>query len=174
MISLKGKLISLRGPEPDDLDTLYLWENDTALWPYGSTRAPLSRHQLWQYLDSYDGDIFSQKQLRMIIVDNSTGSAVGTIDLYDFDPRDARVSIGIFIAETHRRRGYAAEALALVSDYARETLAMHQLAAWVRIDNEPSLRLFKTAGFKSKACLRSWIKIGRHYHDVLIFQKLFE
>ena len=75
MISLKTTHISLRGPEPDDLECLYLWENDTTLWPYGSTKAPLTRHQIWQYIDSYDGDIFTQKQLRMIIVDNKSQRA---------------------------------------------------------------------------------------------------
>ena len=78
MGSLKGTRISLRGPEPDDLDSLYLWENDASLWPYGAMRAPLSRHQIWQYIDSYDGDVFSQRQLRMMIVDNLTGRAAGS------------------------------------------------------------------------------------------------
>lgn len=174
MVSLNGKSISLRGPEPEDLDLLYLWENDTTLWPYGSTRAPLSRHQLWQYLENYDGDIFTQKQLRMIIVENASGNAVGIIDLYDFDARDSRACVGIFIADNHRRKGYAAEALFLLNEYGRETLALHQLASWVSVDNEPSIRLFKKAGYKSKACLRSWIKHGHTYSDVLIFQKLFE
>lgn len=174
MISLKGNSISLRGPEPDDLDILYLWENDPALWPFGSTRAPLSRHQIWQYLDTYDGDIFTQKQLRLMIIENETGKPVGSIDLYDFDPRDGHASLGIFIAEEYRKHGYASEALRMVCDYVRETLALHQLAAWVSVDNDASIRLFKSTGFKSKACLRSWIKRGRTYCDVLIFQRLFE
>ncbi len=174
MVSLKGKLISLRGPEPDDIDCIYLWENDASLWPCGSTRAPLSRHQIWQYIDSYDGDIYSQKQLRLIITDNGSGLAAGTVDLYDFDPRDARANVGIFISADFRRKGFAAEALEMTAAYARETLAMHQLAAWVSVDNMPSVNLFKKAGYRSKACLRSWVKNGHSYSDVLIFQKLFE
>lgn len=174
MISLKTTHISLRGPEPDDLECLYLWENDTTLWPYGSTKAPLTRHQIWQYIDSYDGDIFTQKQLRMIIVDNKSQRAAGTIDLYDFDARDGRAYVGIFVATEFRRQGFAREALEMVSSYCRETLAIHQLAAWVSVENVPSIALFKNAGFKSKACLKSWIRQGRRYSDVLVFQKLFE
>lgn len=174
MTSLKGNSISLRGPEPGDLDLLYLWENDTTLWPFGSTRAPLSRHQIWQYLDTYDGDIFTQKQLRMMIVENQSGKTVGTVDIYDFDARDSHATIGIFIAEEYRRRGFATEALNIICDYARITLGLHQLASWISVDNQPSISLFKSAGFKSKACLRSWIKRGRVYSDVLIFQRLFE
>ncbi|MDE5555941.1 MAG: GNAT family N-acetyltransferase [Muribaculaceae bacterium] len=174
MTSLKGKLISLRGPEPADLDNLYLWENDTSLWPFGSTRAPLSRHQIWQYIDSYDGDIFTQKQLRMMIVENESNKAVGSIDIYDFDSRDGHALLGIFIASEFRGKGYASEALKLINEYSRLTLGLHQLAALVSVDNAPSIALFKGCGFKSKGCLKSWIKQGRQYTDVLIFQRLFE
>lgn len=174
MTSLKGKLISLRGPEPDDLDNLYLWENDTTLWPFGSTRAPLSRHQIWQYIDSYDGDIFSQKQLRMIITDNESGKSVGTVDIYDFDARDSHAMVGIFVASDHRCKGYATEALSLINEYARLTLGLHQLAALVSTDNAASIALFKGCGYKSKGCLKSWIRQGRTYSDALIFQRLFE
>lgn len=174
MATLTGQSIFLRGLEPEDIDRLYIWENDTSLWPFGSTRAPMTRHQIWQYIDSYDGDIFSQRQLRLMIVETSTYEPVGTIDLYDFDPRDGHAMVGIFIDNAYRQHGYATEAISLIEEYARKTVGMHQLAAKVCVDNTPSISLFKKAGFKSRACLRSWIKQGRHYSDVIIFQKLFE
>lgn len=174
MITLKGKIITLRALEPEDLDKLYLWENDTTLWPHGSTRAPLTRHQLWQYIDSYDGDILSARQLRLMIVDNDSGEAIGTVDLFDFDPHNCHAKTGIFVDSNHRRKGVATEALTLLSEYVRECIGLHQLVAMVRADNNPSIDLFKRAGFKSSGCLRSWIKIGQRYNDVLIFQKLFE
>lgn len=174
MITLKGNIITLRAPEPEDLDRLYLWENDTTLWPYGSTRAPLTRHQLWQYIDSYDGDIFSARQLRLMIVDNESGNAIGTADIYDFDPHDSHAKAGIFVDGNHRRKGVASEALTLLAEYAHECIGLHQLVALVRSDNNPSIALFKRAGFKSCGCLRSWIKNGHRYSDALIFQKLFE
>ena len=174
MTELTLNNISLRAIEPDDTDTLYIWENDPSLWPYGTTRAPMSRHQIWQYVDSYDGDIFAAHQLRLMIVDKETSAAVGTVDLYEYDPRDGHAMVGIFIDSRFRRRGYASSALKLIEDYARRTVGMHQLAAMVAVDNQASVALFTKAGFKSRACLRSWIKKGRHYCDVLVFQKLFE
>lgn len=172
MTLLKGKLTTLRGPEPDDLDCLYLWENDASLWAFGSTRAPMTRHQLWQYIDSYDGDIFSDKQLRMIIVDNESGAPAGTIDLYDFDPRDGRAKVGIFVAPGFRRKGFASEALSMTESFAKDMIGMHQLAALVAADNEPSMSLFSRSGYSTCGRLRSWIKQGRDYCDVMIFQKL--
>lgn len=172
-MKLQGEKISLRAAEPSDTDTLYIWENDAALWPYGSTRAPYSRHSIWQSLEDYRADIFADRYLRLMIVANKDRTPVGTLEIYDFDPRDGRALTGIFIAEEFRRRGYAEEALTLVSDYARDVVGMHQLAAYVSTDNRPSIALYKKAGFCSRACLRSWIKSGKRYKDVLIFQKLF-
>lgn len=171
---LKGNTVSLRAPEPDDLDKLYLWENDTTLWPHGSTRAPFTRHQLWQYIDSYDGDIFSARQLRFIIVSNESGEAVGTADIYDFDPLDGHAKTGIFVDSSYRLRGIGSEALALLAEYAHRCTPLHQLAALIRKDNSPSIALFTRNGFRSAGCLRSWTRTGSRYCDVLIFQRLFD
>lgn len=171
-ISLSGQNITLRAPEPDDIDTLYLWENDPSLWPYGSSRAPMSRHQLWQYVENYDGDIFTSRQLRLMIVENKTGDTVGTIDLYDFNPRDSHAMVGIFIDNDHRRKGYAKEALVTMIDFAIRTICLHQIAVEIVADNTASVKLFKSCGFKSVGRLRSWVRIGRHYNDVLLFQRL--
>lgn len=171
---LKGNTVRLRAPEPEDLDKLYLWENDTTLWPHGSTRTPLTRHQLWQYIDGYDGDIFSSRQLRFIIVSNESGEAIGTADIYDFDPHDRHAKTGIFVDCNHRRMGIGSEALTLLSEYARQCTGLHQLAALVRKDNEPSIALFRRNGYKSAGCLQSWTRTGSRYCDVLVFQKLFD
>lgn len=44
--------ISLRALEPIDVDTLYRWENDPAVWGVGLTLAPYSRKQLWDYVNN--------------------------------------------------------------------------------------------------------------------------
>ena len=43
---LKDELISLRSPEPEDLELMYAMENDTALWSVGNTTLPYSRYNL--------------------------------------------------------------------------------------------------------------------------------
>ena len=47
---LSNDTITLRALEPTDLDMLYQWENDTALWVVSDTIATYSRKALWQYL----------------------------------------------------------------------------------------------------------------------------
>lgn len=170
---LSDDKISLRALEPTDLDILYRWENDTALWTVGTTIAPFSRKQLWDYIENYDNDIYSARQLRLMIIDKSTGAPLGTIDMCDFDPSNSRMSIGILIDRTYGHQGYATRALRLVMEYARNILNLHQLYATIPADNRHSIALFKKCGFRSAGCLRSWLRHGMTYADVLIVQYLF-
>ena len=47
MTMIAGKpQVRLRALEPEDLDILYRYENDSSLWEVGTTIAPFSRKQL--------------------------------------------------------------------------------------------------------------------------------
>lgn len=153
---------------------LYLWENDPELWPCGDNPAPLSRHALSEYINNYTGRLTRDSQLRLIITLRPDGLPVGTLDLFEYDARNARAGVGIFIDERFRNHGYAAQALEWLDDYAARHLNLHQLWAVVAVDNDPSRILFTQAGYKPAGKLRSWLKSGRHYTDALLFQKLFE
>lgn len=170
---LTDGIITLRALEPEDLYILYRWENDTSLWTVGSTIAPFSRKQLWDYISTYNNDIFEARQLRLMITLSKTGEAVGTLDLTDFDPANARISVGVLIDSAHARRGYASRALQLVLEYGRVKLGLHQIYAYIPADNRASIGLFRKCGFRSAGCLKSWLKNGRTYTDVLIVQHLF-
>lgn len=169
---LEDTLIRLRAPEPADVDRMFIWENDSALWPYGSATAPLSHKCLSDYVAAYDGDIFSARQLRLVIELAEEGRAVGLLDITDFDPRDRHARIGIFVEPSQRRHGIALHALELAKRYARECPGIHSLQALVAADNEPSRRLFAAAGFNTCGRVRSFIRRGQSYCDIIIYQTL--
>ena len=85
--------IKLRAMEPEDLDVLYKIENDTSLWGVGVTNVPYSRYTLHDYIANSVGDIYTDKQVRLMI-DNEQGQTVGIIDITDFDPRHRRAELG--------------------------------------------------------------------------------
>lgn len=169
---LAGSDISLRAPEPGDVDALYLLENDPDASVASALTAPLSRQQLWDYVANYSADIFADKQLRLVIVDKG-GELAGAVDLYDFDPRNRRAFMGIGLRPEFRGTGLGTQAVDIMCRYAAAVLGLHQLAAVVAVDNEASLRLFAKTGFKPCGKLRSWQRRGAQYVDAVIFQKLF-
>ena len=72
--------------EPEDLDLLYAVENDRELWENGTTNMPYSRFFLREYISSVTGDIYTDKQVRLM-VNNSDGDVVGIVDMFDFNPQ---------------------------------------------------------------------------------------
>lgn len=160
----------LRALEPQDALLLYEWENDPHIWAQGCTLAPYSLKQLRDYTENYDGDIYSARQLRLMIVADDTGETVGTVDLYDFDPVNSRCGVGILVAPPHRRKGYALKALEDVAEYCRTRLSLHQLWCVAGADNEASRSLFTRAGYKASGCLQSWLRTADRYTDAYIYQ----
>lgn len=163
--------LTLRAPEPDDVDTLYGWENLPDVERVSIADAPVSHYALWQYVEAYTGNIFTDRQLRLMI--EVDGTAVGTVDIADFSPRNRRAWLGIMVAPPYRGKGYAKEALQKTIAYCRE-LGMHQLAVMVAQDNEASLALFKNTGFTTSGRLRSWMLRGKKYEDVIVLQLMLD
>lgn len=163
----------MRAIEPSDLDWLYLWENDTTLWQLGNTFTPFSRFVLEQYLLTSQNDIFTNKQLRLMIdlksQDTST-QTIGSIDLFDFDPFHRRAGIGILIITPERNKGCASEALELLKNYAFILLDLHQLYCNIGSENKNSIELFRKHGFEESGRKRDWVWNNGTWHDELIFQ----
>lgn len=148
--------VSLRALEPSDVDCLYIWENDPSLWQNGCIRAPMSRHRLWEYIQVYEANPDADGQLRLMI--DVAGTPVGTVDLYDFDAHNGHAFVGIMIAPAYRCKGYAKAALNMICSYCKNQLAMRRLGAFVAEDNEASLALFRSAGFKEITKLSDWLR----------------
>lgn len=170
---LSNKQITLRALEPTDLDTLYRWENDTALWAVSDTTAPYSREALWHYLEGYTGDIYAQRQLRLMITLSADGTPVGTIDFLNFDPLNNRAELGLFIDGNYRGQGLGRQALDLLTAYARDHIGLRQLYVFIALDNEVCLKLFEDYGYSRVGVLKSWVKRGSTYRDVALLQMLF-
>lgn len=169
---LKNDIVTLRALEPTDLDTLYQWENDTALWVVSDTVAPYSREALWNYLQQYTGDIYAQRQLRLMITLAEDRTPVGTVDFLNFDPLNNRAELGLFIATEQRGKGLGRQALELLTTYAREHLGLRQIYVFIALDNEVCLNLFEDFGYRRAGVLQSWVKRGNTYRDVALLQMI--
>lgn len=169
---LEGNLINLRAPEPEDLELLYRWENNSDTWLVSSTITPFSKFTLKQYIESHS-DIFESHQLRLMIDKKSftDQKTVGTIDLFDFDAYHHRAGIGILIGEpVNRGNGYANDALQVLVKYAFSFLKLHQLYCNITSDNEISLNLFTKNGFEIIGLKKDWIASFNGYIDEYLLQ----
>ena len=163
--------VKLRAMEPEDLDMLYQIENTPEVWSVSNTSVPYSRYVLHDYIAHASNDIYADRQVRFII-ETAAAETVGMIDVVNFDPQHCRAEVSVVIKCDYRRCGYASAALLQVKDYALHVLHLRQLYAIVASDNESSLRLFESMGFKRTGILRDWLFDGVDYVDAHLMQCL--
>ncbi len=175
MKTLEGKDIILRALEPADLDFLYALENDESVWEVSHTQTPYSYFVLKQYLDNSHKDIFEVKQLRLVICDKKSKKVLGLIDLFDFNPLHHRVGIGVVIAyENDKQKGYASQAVSLVTNYAFLHLNVHQVYANIPEDNKASIQLFEKLKFTLSGTKKDWLYANGSYKNELQYQLIHE
>jgi diamine N-acetyltransferase len=170
---MESTKISLRAIEPADLDLLFKWENDRSIWHLSNTVTPYSRFVLEQYILSSHQDIYTNKQLRLMIdlvSDNDGPVTIGSIDLFDFDPVNSRAGVGILIDNNFRNKGYASDALASLIDYCFSSIKLHQLFCNITVDNEASLHLFKKHRFEIIGVKKEWIAAGKKWLGEYLLQ----
>ncbi|MBQ7869537.1 MAG: GNAT family N-acetyltransferase [Prevotella sp.] len=163
--------ITLRAIEPEDLELLYRIENDMLLWNIGTTNVPYSRYVLHDYVAHSSGDIYTDRQVRLMI-ENEAREVVGIVDIINFDPQHLRAEVGIVIENRHRRQGYAQRALEHIAEYSLNVLHLHQLYALVDLNNSASLNLFSKAGYTVVARIGDWLYDGKQFHDAAMMQIL--
>lgn len=166
---LKSDKVFLRAVEPDDLLVLLNWENTTDYWDISHTLAPFSETVLKHYVQSAQ-DIYAVRQVRLIICENESQKPVGAVDLFDFEPRHQRASIGILIDPKYRNKKYAASAIDLVKQYALEIIGIRNLFACMIETNLPSIALFEKTGFVRSGCRKQCFNKNQRWYDEYIYQ----
>jgi diamine N-acetyltransferase len=168
---LKGNHVSIRALEPSDANQLYNWENNMSLWPVSFTQIPFSKFILEEFVTSAHHDIYTTKQLRLMVNSIETNETIGIIDLFEFDPQHLRCGVGIYIHDTFRKKGAASECIELIKQYCFSTLFLKQIYAHVNSSNTNSLAVFEKSGFEKSGLKKCWNKTGiNDYEDVWFLQ----
>ena len=166
---IKNDTITLRCAEPEDAGQIFLWENDRDIWRVSGTHVPYTQFQIEQFLLG-NNDLFSNKQLRLMIDLTESGQAIGCIDIFDYDGINQRAGLGILIDKDFRQQGYAKAALALCIEYLFHNVMLHQVYCSIDESNLESQQLFESQGFVLCGERKDWIKTEKGYLDVLDYQ----
>lgn len=151
--------------EPEDLELLYEIENSPEMWDVTSSNVPYSRYVLKDYIANQQNDIYADKQIRFVI--RVEGAAIGLIDLFNFEPRHQRAELGLAILKEHRGKGFSAQAIGLLKEYAQKVINLHQIYCIVPENNKPSLRMLRSEGFCNEFILKDWIQTSDGWQNAV-------
>ena len=158
---LKGKNIVLRPLQNSDLDFLERIENNTENWQFGSEQKQFNKQELLDYIANAKTDIKVAKQYRFVI--DLKNTPIGFIDLFDYTTDSA--GVGVIISKDHRNKGFAKEALSLITNYGFNTLKLQKLHCSIVKDNSSSTKLFTSYGFeleKEVNNLQYFVKLAKN------------
>ena len=110
-----------------------------------------------------------------VICRRDDGAIVGVINLNEISRGPAHTAfLGYYAGAAHAEKGYMREALGLVQHHAFRELRLHRLEADIQPDNDASIALVRSCGFRFEGTLRRFLKIGGRWRDHAIYACLAE
>jgi RimJ/RimL family protein N-acetyltransferase len=165
----EGRLVRLRGIEPEDWETFFAWNQDSDaarrlyFIPFPTSKEEVRQWAAKQALQRGEDDKF------FFVIETLPGEVVGSISTASCDRRNGTFSYGVGILAAQRRKGYAAEAVELLLNYLFGELRYQKATAHVYSFNEPSIRLHERLGFVREGQLRRMIYTDGRYFDDIVF-----
>lgn len=168
---LTNDRIRLRSMEAE-IDTPYLhrWEGDSEAWTSSGVLNPIASSAIEAHIIRSTTALVDNGRMDLMIELITQSLPIGYVQLYDYDPINQRLGLGVYLAPEYRRQGFAREALQLVHDYAWSRMNCQMLYAEVISSNVQSQKLFERLGYEHTASLRSWYRLDGEYQDLLYYQ----
>ncbi|GGW20361.1 N-acetyltransferase [Streptomyces capoamus] len=164
--SWTGERVRLRAIEPDDWTAFARFADDGR--PEGRLDLPRSAesHRAWakQQAVAEGGD----DRFRLAVETTAGHELVGTIGSHRTGRCSGWFEFDVVIGAEHRRRGYAAEALALLLRYMFAERRYHKCLAVIIAGNEASLALMRRLGFTEEGRLREHVFFAGRHHDLVL------
>jgi len=164
---LKSEYLHLRSLESDDINKTYLdWLNDFLVNQYLETRfLPQTMESLREYWSAQRDD---PRSPWFAICLNSDDRHIGNIKLGPIDVLHRRADLSLFIGDRESwGKGYATEAIMLISSWSFSVLDLQKLNAGIYSSNVASKRAFEKSGFILEGTLKEEVFSAGNRIDVL-------
>jgi UDP-4-amino-4,6-dideoxy-N-acetyl-beta-L-altrosamine N-acetyltransferase len=164
---IEGNNIYLRPITVEDTDMVLSWRNKKEVVENFIYRKPITREEHLNWLATkVDKGLVHQ----FIVCLKEDDRPIGSVYLQHFEEENKKAESGIFLGdESIKGKGIGTESVALLKNYAFETLGLHKLMARVLAYNTASLRLHEKAGYTKEAYLKDELFIEGKFEDLVMF-----
>ena len=170
--TLEGKNICFKALSTNNAQEIHNYASDEEV----------SRFIGWKLMNTLnETSLFIEEMLRResvgthlyaSVVLKSTQEVIGTVMIFNFDKEANQAEVGYVFHKDHWGKGYGTESLALVSDFAFESLKLHKLHARVVDANIASGLILEKNGYELEGRLKDHYFIEDKYYDSLLFGKI--
>lgn len=158
--------IYLRLMTRDDTENIVNWRNKEEVRSQFIYQKPFTKESHEKWIETM---IETGKVVQMMIVENDTDKAIGSVYVRDIDMEHKKGEYGIFIGELdYLGKGYGTEAAELMIEYAFEFIGLHKLMLRVYAENERAIKSYQKAGFVKEAYLKDDVCVAGQYRDIVL------
>lgn len=112
----------------------------------------------------------AEKKGRMdLTIEDKSGEAVGSLNLYDVDKRNGTFQIAVMVRAAARGHGYARAALLMLLKYAFLELRLHKYNVRIVEGNTASVRLHESIGCRPEGVIRDMYFHEGKYLNMLYY-----
>jgi [ribosomal protein S5]-alanine N-acetyltransferase len=165
---LKSASIHLREVRLSDVtERYYNWLNDPEINQYLETRfIPRSVENIAAFVRQMDG---KADEPFFAICLNKDRQHIGNIKLGPINWYHRNADVSLFIGEKQLwGRGYASQAIALVTEFAFQTLNLNKLKAGCYAENLGSAKAFEKCGYQREGLLKGHILANGREIDIIL------
>lgn len=157
-MNIKGKRVTLRAIERDDLQLLHKWSNDPEInYMLGGWHFPSSQQDQEKWFLSLSLNSLNQR----FAIDTDEDGLIGMINLVNINWKDRRAFTGMLLGDKNiRGKGFGKDAVMTMNRYAFDELGLNRLDSTIISYNESSLFVYlercgwKKEGVKKNAYFR--------------------
>lgn len=170
-MNILGGTVLLRAIELWDKDILKRLINDKETeYLIGGWSSPVSDINQIDWIKS----IGVNPHIIRCMIDNLEEHTLGTVILSDIDYKNGIAEIHIKLLKEYQSKGYGADAVNTLVNYAFHELRLQCVYAYINEYNIGSQKLFEKLGFKLEGKLRRRMYKNGSYHDKYIYSALKE
>lgn len=169
---IRGNVVALRAPAPEDQAVLLEIRNDVALQRSLMARPqPNDMERLAAWIERRTTD---PTGVFFVIATSDDGRAVGFVQATAMDTVSGVAELGLCIAAGQHRRGYGREALQLLEPYLADVFGVRKLVLRVLAENEPAIGLYLSIGFREVGVHEAHFRFGDELLDVTVMEHVFQ
>ena len=166
---LDGKLVRLRAWKDRDAPLVTSVSADPLIPLITSVPSSGTPEDVAAYLERQRRRLAEGTGFSFAIADLRTDEAVGNIGLWTRDLDRGRLTIGYWVAEQFRQRGYAQDALATLTAWAVRLPGVGRLQLFVEPWNDGSWRIAESCSYMREGLLRQWQTVGNRRRDMWVY-----
>lgn len=166
-MNIKGKYVTLRAIEFEDLVLLQKWANNTEIqYLLGGWHFPTSMEDQKKWFNSFNVVSVNQR----FAIESEQFGLIGTANLVDIDWKNRNAFHGMLLGDKDiRGKGFGVDTIMAIMRYAFEELGLERLDGSMISYNEASLKVYiEKCGWKQEGIQRNWYYRKNQYWDRII------